>query len=846
MRPATERRTRATAHRCSTRAGYTGDNARVEQREENRGQEVLSALLTPKRFEESLVHLHHIDPREGGTGRWPSWADPDLVSAYAAGGIDAPWLHQVQAAEATWTGRHVVLATSTGSGKSLAAWLPAISAIRSAETGGSIAALQRRPSVLYLSPTKALAADQLHGLRGLLAAGGITDVRAATCDGDTPTDERAWVRNWADIVLTNPDFLHFSLLPGHRRWQRLLRGLRYIVVDECHAYRGVLGGHVALVLRRLLRLAAHYGSAPSAILASATTGSPEHSAARLLGVSPDDVTAITRSSAPRGRTTVALWQPEVLPGADGVPWQDDTPEAAGALPAGVPEAPRRSALSESAYLLTDLVRAHVRTLAFVRSRAGAEAIADQTRHHLTQRSGSTEAPVAAYRGGYLPEERRELEGALRSGELLAVASTNALELGVDISGLDAVLISGWPGTRVSLWQQIGRAGRAGADGLAILVASDNPLDTYLIHHPEAIFDADVENTAFDPENPYVLAPHLCAAAAEVPLTDADRERFGPGTTALLRDLVARGFLRRRPGGWYWNYARPESPSDLTDLRGGGGAPVQVVEAGTGRVLGTVDAGRADATVHAGAVYVHQGRTFRVEEYADDVAAVTEADVGYRTRAHTDKHVSIVRTATSVRWGPVTWNYGLVDVTEQVTGYERRRLPGMDLIGTYDLDLPVHTLRTAACWWQTDESTLTDIGLTTADLPGALHAAEHAAIGLLGLIATCDRWDIGGLSTALHADTLMPTVFVYDGYPGGAGFAHRGYQSARQWMSATRDAIAACPCASGCPSCVQSPKCGNNNSPLDKAGALQILRLLTRLAPDPSAPSASQEATNTMP
>ncbi|HLR28731.1 MAG TPA: Zn-binding domain-containing protein, partial [Ruania sp.] len=450
-------------------------------------------------------------------------------------------------------------------------------------------------------------------------------------------------------------------------------------------------------------------------------------------------------------------------------------------------------------------------------------------------------PVAAYRGGYLPEERRALEEALRSGELLAVASTNALELGVDISGLDAVLIAGWPGTRVSLWQQIGRAGRAGADGLAILVASDNPLDTYLVHHPEAIFEADVEATAFDPENPYVLAPHLCAAAAEVPLTEADQDRFGPASTPLLRDLVARGFLRRRPTGWYWNYNRPESPTDLTDLRGGGGAPVQVIEAATGRVLGTVDAARADATVHTGAVYVHQGRTFRVQDYEDDVAAVTEVEVGYRTRAHSDKHVSIVRTGTTKNWGPVTWTYGLVDVSEQVTGYERRRLPGMDLIGTYPLELPVHTLRTAACWWHTDEQTLTDAGLTPADLPGALHAAEHAAIGLLGLIATCDRWDIGGLSTAMHSDTLGPTVFVYDAFPGGAGFAHRGYQWAHRWMAATRDAIASCPCTSGCPSCVQSPKCGNNNSPLDKDGALRVLRLLTGLAPAPECDDAISHA-----
>ena len=800
-------------------------------------RDTLATLLTPQRAQDCLVHTHHVHPRPGESADWPEWADPDLVAAYRARGIDKPWRHQVTAADASWSGRHVVLATATGSGKSLAAWLPAVTAIRTTPLGTSIATLQRRPTALYLSPTKALAADQLHGLQTVLSAGEITDVRVATCDGDTPTDERTWVREHADVVLSNPDFLHFSLLPGHRRWQRLLRGLRYVVVDECHAYRGVLGAHVALVLRRLLRLAEHYGASPVAILASATTGEPEESAARLLGVDQTDVTAVGQSSAPRGHTTVALWQPAILPGAEEQVWAQEPADGPPAWrPSGTPEdAPRRSALAETSELLTDLVRAGRRTLAFVRSRVGAEAIADQTRSRLADSAlptaaGTLAGRVAAYRGGYLPEERRELERALRTGDLLALSSTNALELGVDISGLDVVLIAGWPGTRVSLWQQIGRAGRAGADGLAVLVASDNPLDTYLVHHPEAIFEAGVEATAFDPGNPYVLAPHLCAAASETPLVAADVDRFGPGTPALLRDLVARGFLRERPNGWYWNYSRPESPQDLTDLRGGSGAPVQVVEHGTGRVLGTVDAARADATVHTGAIYVHQGRTFRVESYADDVAVVTERSVGYRTRPHVDKHVSIVRTGTESAWGPVTWGYGVVDVTEQVTGYDRRRIPGMDLIGTYPLELPTHTLRTTACWWHADATVLAEAGVAPGDLPGALHAAEHAAIGLLGLIATCDRWDIGGLSTAVHGDTLEPTVFVYDGYPGGAGFAQRGYSAAARWMAATRDAIASCRCATGCPSCVQSPKCGNNNSPLDKAGALLLLTMLTGFAP----------------
>ena len=797
-------------------------------------------LLTPRRERESLVHLEHLPARAGEHGTWPDWADPELVSAYRMRGVEDPWRHQVEAAEAAWAGEHVVLATSTGSGKSLAGWLPAISAIRAPSTGTRISTLTRRPTVLYLSPTKALAADQLHGLTELLRTSSIRDVRATTCDGDTPQNERDWARDHADIVLTNPDFLHFSMLSGHRRWQRLLRGLRFVIIDECHAYRGVLGAHVSLVLRRLFRLAEHYGATPTAILASATTGEPEVTAARLLGVDPGRVHAVVHDTAPAGRRTIALWQPPLLDadeGQDGDYVEEDEPTG---VPVGAPaDGPRRSALAETAELLTDLVRARRRTLAFVRSRLGAEVIADHARGRLGggwRAPGSAPDPddlsdrVAAYRGGYLPEERRELERALRSGDLLALATTNALELGVDIAGLDAVLIAGWPGTRVSLWQQVGRAGRAGAEGLAVLVASDNPLDGYLVHHPEAIFGAGVEATAFDPTNPYVLAPHLCAAAAELPLREEDLARFGLPDSTLLDELTSRGLLRHRSNGWYWNYSRPEHPASLTDLRGGSDAQVQVVEAGTGRVLGTVDGGRADETVHQGAIYVHQGRTYRVEQYADDVALVTEQILGYRTRTRSDKHIRIVSTENEARWGPVRWGYGHLEVTSRVNGYVRRRLPRMEIIASYPLEMPERTLRTTGCWWHVDAAVLAAEGVGPANLPGALHAAEHAAIGLLGLIATCDRWDVGGLSTAVHEDTGEPTVFVYDGFPGGAGFAQRGFTAARTWICATRDAVASCRCATGCPSCVQSPKCGNNNSPLDKAGALIVLGMLLDAAP----------------
>ncbi|MEE6281513.1 DEAD/DEAH box helicase [Georgenia sp. MJ170] len=810
--------------------------------------ELLALLRQVDGGEGQLLHVEEIPGRAGSTVPWPPWADEDLVAGYQRLGVASPWAHQVEAADAVWRGQHTVIATSTGSGKSLAAWLPAVSAVREAAAdaarpgAGRISTYSRRPTTLYLAPTKALAADQLAALDRLLAAARLTGVRASTCDGDTALSERDWVRDHADIVLSNPDFLHFSLLPGHRRWQRLLRGLRFIVIDECHAYRGVLGAHVALVVRRLLRLARHYGAEPTVVLASATTGDPAGTAARLIG--SDDVHAVTRDTAPSGTRTIALWQPALTDSgrhwpAQGTAVPTDPADPAG--PAGASAAldddagPRRSVISETGEILARLVRHGARTLAFVRSRYGTEAVAEQVRSRLAC-TGLADR-VAAYRGGYLPEERRALETALRTGELLALATTNALELGVDVAGLDAVVIAGWPGTRVSMWQQAGRSGRAGREGLAVLIASDNPLDSYLVHHPEAIFGQSVEATTFDPTNPYVLAPHLCAAAAELPLGPGDLALFGLPDESLLLELVRRGLLRRRPTGWFWNFSRPEHPASLTDLRGGQGKPVQVVERGTGTVLGTVDGSRADATVHPGAVYIHQGQSFVVEALEDDVAIVhRDVELAHRTRARSHASVRIVAEQAHAQWQDpagrgVRWSYGQVEVTSRVTGFERRRIPDMDLIGAYDLDLPEHMLPTASVWWSATAADLAAVGVTADALPGALHAAEHAAIGLLPIVATCDRWDLGGLSTALHPDTEQPTVFVHDAYPGGAGFAERGFAAAREWLTATLAAVADCPCPSGCPSCVQSPKCGNNNSPLDKAGAVRVLRFLVSACPE---------------
>jgi len=760
------------------------------------------ADIAAARLGRALAHRRAVPGRDARTAPWPLWVDPVVRDRFAAAGVQRPWAHQVQAADLLWDGRDVVVATGTASGKSLAYQLPALTWARSAPT-------RRRASTVYLAPTKALAADQAARLEAL----GVPDVRVSVVDGDTPRDERDWARRHAHLLLTNPDMVHRSLLPGHRRWAEVWAGLELVVVDECHHYRGVFGSQVAWVLRRLLRVASSYGATPRVLLMSATTAEPERSAEVLTG---RRVLVVDDDASPSGPRELLLV---------------DTLAAGEHEPRGVP--------AWAAELLATLTARNARVIAFVRSRRGTESVAQRARRRLAGEHAS--ATVAAYRGGYLPEERRALESALRSGRLRGVAATNALELGIDLVGVDAVLVGGWPGTRATFWQQVGRAGRDGRQAMAAFLAGEDPLERYVVSHPEVLVDAPVERTVLDPSNPYVLEPQLCAAAAESPLRPGEVDGLGPQVRAALDRLSSAGTLRARPDGWFW--PRRESAAARTDLRGGGGPAVRLVEADTGRLLGTVDAARAPATVHAGAVYVHQGTAYGVSELDldDAVAFVVPATGDYDTVARSVSSVRVVHEQRRLAWGEATVSLGVVDVTSQVLSYQRRRWETGTVLAEVPLDLPEQRLRTAGCWWTLPAGRVESAGLAPSRLPGAAHAAEHASIGLLPLFATCDRWDVGGVSTDLHPDTGRLTVVVHDAHPGGAGFAARAFEAAHGWLTATRDLVASCPCADGCPACVQSPKCGNGNHPLDKAGAVTLLTTLLDQAPaqDPPSPAPSQ-------
>ena len=747
-----------------------------------------------------LVHLERLPARAARTVAMPGDLPAELITRLDELGVTQLWSHQAEALRRSRDGEHLVLATGTASGKSLAYQLPALERL----------AADDRSVVLQLSPTKALAHDQLRALRQLR----LPWLRAAVLDGDTPHPEREAVRRSANWIVTNPDLVHASLLGAHQRWADVLHRCAIVIVDEAHVARGVFGSHVALVLRRLRRLLERYGADPRFLLASATIGNPEAHAGALTGL---PVTAVVGDGSPHGPLHLGLWLP---------PLEEDGQR-------------RRSSLREAAHLLAAFVAADVQTLTFTRSRKAAEVVALIARERLADQHDGTGQPlagmVAAYRAGYLAAERRELEEGLREGRLRGVAATEALELGIDVTGLDAVVLAGWPGTTASFWQRVGRAGRRGAAAASVLVAEEDPLDHYLVTHPRELLTRDPEEAIVDPTNPVLLAPHLRCACQEAPLDEAEATAwFGSEAPALLAADVTAGRLRRRAGRHYWT-ARHRAASEV-GLRSTGGTPVRIVDVSTGQVIGDVDEVRAPRQVHTGAIHLHQGRVLRVGALDLDahVALVEDAgSTGLTTRPRTDTDLRVVEVEEHARWQQATIGYGRVEVTSRVTGYEVLRVGTGEVLERVDLDLPPTELRTRAVWWSVPEGVLDEAGLEPRRVPGSLHAAEHAAIGMLPLLALCDRWDLGGLSTALHPDTGQPTVFIYDGIPGGAGLAARSYRRCPEHLQATRATIASCACLAGCPSCVQSPKCGNGNDPLDKLGAVLLLDLLLARVPGPS-------------
>jgi len=718
--------------------------------------------------------------RGGRTERLPAGLHPDVAAALSAAGVDALYTHQAEAWEAAERGESIVVTTSTASGKTLAFSLPVLDAIAREPTARA----------LFLYPTKALAQDQARWLARL----GLRGLRPAIYDADTPVNQRAHVRRTANAILTNPDMLHVGILPHHDRWGDVLHNLRVVVVDEAHVYRGVFGSHVGNVLRRLRRLALAYGADPIFVLATATIANAAELASALTGL---DVRVVSTDTSPRAEREVVLWNPELLDPELGT---------------------RASPLGDASKLLAGLVGRGLRVICFTKSRKAAELV---HRFASDRLDAETARRLAPYRAGYTPEQRRDVERRLVEGELLGVTATDALELGIDIGTLDCAISVGFPGTVASLRQQWGRAGRR-SKGLALLVASEDALDQFFIDDPPALLERNAEAALLDHAAPRILDGHVLAAAYEGPLTAADAAVLGP--EALERAAVLPE-LEQTPAGYVWRGR--DTPAARISLRSGDPTAFVIVDEETGSVLGSAEQERAFSTVHEGALYLHLGEQYAVTalDLETRTALVRPVTVDWYTQARKETSTEIARSLRSRRVAGVELHHGGITVREQVIGFQRKAIADGSVIDAAPLDLPETSFETEGVWFSPAEWLLEGID-TMPTLVSALHAAEHSLISLLPLFAMCDRWDIGGLSTNVHEQTGLPTIFVYEGHVGGVGLTERGFDCFARWATDTARLLERCPCRAGCPSCVQSPKCGNLNELLDKAAALTLLTRMT--------------------
>ena len=748
----------------------------------------LHHLLTLPDYRQQIVHTERIAPRIASVGKLDKLLHPALQAHLESLGISSLYTHQAMAVNAARRGKNVMVATASASGKTLCYNLPVLEAILADPSSRA----------LYLFPTKALAQDQLRSLKELGCPELVSSGGCATFDGDTPQSERAGIKRQAKVVLTNPDMLHVGILPNHKSWSRLFRNLKYVVIDEAHVYRGIFGSHVANIMCRLRRMCASYGSNPQFICCSATIANPKEHAENLARL-PFDI--ISEDGSPHGGKSFIFWNPPLI---------DETGTG------------RHSSNSEATFLFAELIRSNVRSLVFTRTRRLTELIYIYSREKLGASLGLLIKP---YRAGYLPEDRRQIERELFGGQLLGVVATTALELGIDIGDLEATVLAGYPGSISSTWQQAGRSGRGINDSLSFLIAQDNPLDQYFMHHPESFFGKSFENALINSENINILKPHLLCAAWEQPLADDDALFFGAAFDRAASELEVEGKLRKSGGRWYIS-PRISHPAQDINIRSTSGKNYAVIDASQGyQLMETVEASVAFFQIHPGAIYLHQGQSYLVKELdiENRVAVVAPTDVPYYTQTKELIDIRILKTERERSCLGIKVCLGEVDVTNNVVGFKKKMQFTEDVISDEPLDLPPLRFLTQALWFDLPEEAIKGVAEAGLDFAGGLHAVEHAAIAMLPLFALCDRNDIGGVSIPFHPDTGRAQIFIYDAYPGGIGIAAKGFEMMEELWAATLEAIEECPCQEGCPSCIQSPKCGNNNEPLDKKAAIILLR-----------------------
>ncbi len=764
---------------------------------------LLKDLAAASHYRDQIVHVREIPAREGQYEPPEPELDETLQSLLRRQNVHRLYTHQARALIADSRGEDFVVVTATASGKTLCYNLPILRRLL-AEPGAK---------AIELFPTKALTQDQHAGLMRWTQFEELQDVlKPAVYDGDTPSHKRTAIRNNANVLLTNPDMLHVGILPYHGRWHAFLRDLRYIVVDELHTYRGIFGSHVACVLRRLLRMCAHYGSSPQVIASSATIANPVDLAQRLTGRKP---TLIDQDGSPRGRKYFVLWNPPMLEGEN---------------------VSRRSGNVEAVDLLTHLVRTRAQTIVFGKARVVVELIYRYAREQLAAESDLADR-IRPYRGGYLPNQRRQIEKELFSGRLLAVTATNALELGIDVGHLDAALIVGFPGTICSTWQQAGRAGRTRQDSLVILVGYDDPIDQYLMRHPDYLFGASHEQAVIDPSNPHILTRQLSCACFEKPLSDEDAAWFGPLTEQIGEILVEDGEAKKLADKLYWRSS--EFPARNCNLRTISDATYAIADISRGQsVIGNVDAISAPELVYPGAVYLHQGQSYLVKELDQElrIAQVEPCQVDYYTQPILASSCRMLEARESRTFLHSELFFGPADVTWQTTAFRKIKYYTMEMVGQAELDLPSQTLSTTAFWWPVDRELLAEIKRDGYHPIEAVVGLRNLMLATLPVLSMSDRYDLGGMVDS--ANLGRPTIFIYDRYPGGLGFAQQGYLRIGQWLSLCNQIVGDCPCADGCPSCVglanlrpplhQDPDLGGSNFPVpNKRATLLMLELLKR-------------------
>jgi len=749
----------------------------------------LGYLTAQPTYSGQIAHIEHIPSRQADYAELGKPLVANLQHCLNEHGLLPLYTHQAEAVNSVRNGRNVMVSTSSASGKTLCYSIPVLEAILT----------EPRSCALYLFPTKALAQDQLRGLQELYSPSLLRLDEFATFDGDTPQTERAEIRKRARVILTNPDMLHIGILPNHQSWSRLLYHLRYVVIDEAHTYRGVFGSHVAGVIRRLRRLCYHYGANPQFICCSATIANPGDHIERLVGV-PFEV--VDNDGSPHGGKDFVFWNPPIIDKARSV---------------------RRSANSEATNIFTELVSGNIRSLTFTRTRRLTELIYTYSKRRLAEESPALARKIKPYRAGYLSGERRQIEQELFNGELIGVVATTALELGIDIGDLEATVLTGYPGSIASAWQQAGRSGRSRSRSVSFLIGLDNPLDQYFMRHPDSFFSQSYENALINPDNPYILRAHLSCAAWESPLDSDDDEIFGSALSQERGELEGQGILRERRGRWYLSPAIAY-PAQSINIRSTSGENYALVDASIGSLLETIEASVALFQVHPGAIYIHQGESYLVTELdlANRTAYAVPTNASYYTQDKELTDLHIIKIIRDKSCGQVKVYLGEVEVTTTVVGFKKKAQLTEEVIGEEPLDLPPYHFPTIALWFDLPLGVIARLVKAQLDLAGGLHGAEHTAIAILPLFALCDRNDIGGVSTPLHPDTGKAQVFIYDAHPGGVGIAERGFDLVEELWQATLKVISECPCEEGCPSCIQSPKCGNNNKPLDKKAAQMLL------------------------